>query len=98
MIDSSNETVSRNRSKATHDTPRTLQHLSARDQEINIHPGQDIEHVVVDDEKSSRERVTLAHEMTDAYDPDYYETQSVRAVESVLSPGMGLRRYTTVSS
>jgi len=42
--------------------------------------------VVVDDEKSSRERVALAHEEIESYDASYYETQLVRAVESVLSP------------
>jgi len=58
----------------------------ARDQDLAIHPGQDIEYVVVDDEKSSRERVALAHEETESYDASYYETQLVRAVESVLAP------------
>jgi hypothetical protein len=33
----------------------------AREQDLAIHPGQDIEYVVVDDKKSSRERVALAH-------------------------------------
>jgi len=42
--------------------------------------------VVVDDEKSSRERVALAHEEIESYDASYYETQLVRAVESVPSP------------
>jgi DNA polymerase I len=42
--------------------------------------------VVVDDEKSSRDRVALVHEKIESYDPSYYETQLVRAVESVLSP------------
>jgi DNA polymerase I len=42
--------------------------------------------VVVNDEKSSRDRVALAHEAVETYDPSYYETQLVRAVESVLSP------------
>jgi len=42
--------------------------------------------VVVDDEKASREQVALAHESVENYDADYYETQLVRAVESVLSP------------
>ena len=42
--------------------------------------------MVVDDEKSSRERVALAHEEVESYDASYYETQLVRAVESVLSP------------
>ncbi|MDS0261708.1 type B DNA-directed DNA polymerase [Haloarcula sp. S1CR25-12] len=58
----------------------------ARDQELGVHPGQDIEYVVVDDQKSSRDRVALAHEEIEEYDPEYYETQLVRAVESVLSP------------
>jgi len=58
----------------------------ARDQNLAIHPGQDIEYVVVDDEKSSRDRVALAHEEIESYDASYYKTQLVRAVESVLSP------------
>jgi len=58
----------------------------ARDHDLSVHPGQDIEYVVVDDDKTSRERVTLAHEEIESYDPSYYETQLVRAVESVLSP------------
>jgi DNA polymerase I len=58
----------------------------ARDQDLAVHPGQDIEYVVVDDDKNSRERVALAHEEIETYDASYYETQLVRAVESVLSP------------
>ncbi|TKX72364.1 type B DNA-directed DNA polymerase [Halorubrum sp. GN11_10-6_MGM] len=58
----------------------------ARDQDLAVHPGQDIEYVVVDDEKTSRERVALAHEEIETYDASYYETQLIRAVESVLSP------------
>ena len=42
--------------------------------------------MIVDDEKTSRERVALAHEEIETYDASYYETQLVRAVESVLSP------------
>jgi len=58
----------------------------ARDQDLAVHPGQDIEYVVVDDEKTSRERVALAHEEIESYDASYYEKQLIRAVESVLSP------------
>ncbi len=58
----------------------------ARNQDLDVHPGQDIEYVVVDDEKSSRERVALTHEEVGSYDASYYETQLIRAVESVLSP------------
>ena len=53
---------------------------------LGVHPGQDTEYVVVYDEKTSRERVALAHEEIESYDASYYETQLVRAVESVLSP------------
>jgi len=42
--------------------------------------------VVVADEKNSRERVALSHEEIESYDASYYETQLIRAVESVLSP------------
>jgi len=42
--------------------------------------------VVINDEKSSRERFALTHEEIASYDASYYETQLVRAVESVLSP------------
>ncbi|MDL0138691.1 type B DNA-directed DNA polymerase [Halobacterium salinarum] len=58
----------------------------AREQDLAVHPGQDIEYVVVDDDKSSRDRVALAHEEIETYDASYYETQLVRAVESLLSP------------
>ena len=58
----------------------------ARDHGLAVHPGQDIEYVVVDDETSSRDRVALAHEATGTYDASYYETELLRAVESVLSP------------
>ena len=42
--------------------------------------------MVVADEKNSRERVALSHEEIESYDASYYETQLIRAVESVLSP------------
>ena len=58
----------------------------AREQDLAVHPGQDIEYVVVDDEKASQERVALAHEETDQYDPSYYEMELIRAVESIISP------------
>ena len=40
---------------------------------------------VVDDEKSSWDRVRLTHEEIESCDSSYYETQSA-SVESVLSP------------
>jgi len=50
----------------------------ARDQDLAVHPGQDIEYVVVDDEKTSRERVALSHEEIESYDSSYYETQLIQ--------------------
>lgn len=61
----------------------------AHDQDLAVHPRQDIEYEVVDDEKTSRERVALAHEEIESYDPSYYETEVVRAAESLLSPWGG---------
>ena len=47
-----------------------------RDQDLAVHPGQDIEYMVVDDEKRSRERVALAHEEINSYDPSYLRRSS----------------------
>ncbi|SEG61995.1 DNA polymerase family B [Halobellus limi] len=70
----------------------------AREQDFDVHPGQDLEYVVVDDEKTSRERVAVAHGEVDSYDPSYYETQLIRAVKRVLSPlGWNRRRFSAKS-
>ena len=73
-------------SEYTQNTQNVAALERANEQGLAVHPGEDIEYVVVDDEKSSRDRVELAHEVTGSYDPAYYETQLIRAVESVLSP------------
>ncbi|TKX84526.1 type B DNA-directed DNA polymerase, partial [Halorubrum sp. SS5] len=83
--------VERNRvSKPLEGYSQNTQNVAAlkrvREQDLAVHPGQDIEYVVVDDDKSSRDRVALAHEEIETYDASYYETQLVRAVESVFSP------------
>ena len=85
------ELVERNRvSKPLEGYTQNTQNVAAlkraQEQDLAVHPGQDIEYVVVDDEKQSRERVALAHEEIESYDPSYYEAQLVRAVESLLSP------------
>ncbi len=72
--------------KGTQKTQNMAALERARDQNLTVHPGQDIEYVVVDDEKSSRDLVVLAHEEVEMYNRSYYETQLVRAVESILSP------------
>ncbi|WP_277543493.1 type B DNA-directed DNA polymerase [Haloarcula laminariae] len=78
--------VSKPLERYTQNTQNVAALKRARDQDLAVHPGQDIEYVVVDDEKNSRKRVALAHEDIETYDASYYETQLVRAVESVLSP------------
>jgi len=49
----------------------------AHDQDLAVHPGQDIKYVVINDEKSSRERIALAHEEIETYETSYYEIQLV---------------------
>ncbi|MFC7177816.1 type B DNA-directed DNA polymerase [Halosegnis marinus] len=49
-------------------------------------PGQDVEYVIVDDDTHGPERVRLAFEEIEAYDPAYYATELIRAATSVLSP------------
>jgi DNA polymerase I len=58
----------------------------AATQGLDRHPGQDIEYVVVDDNRRSKERVQLGHEPLGPYDEDFYRELAVRAGESVLSP------------
>lgn len=70
----------------SHNTLNVAALQRVHDQDIDVYPGQNIEYVVVNDEKTSRDRVALSHENNDSYDASYYETQLVRAVESVLSP------------
>ena len=85
------ELVERNRvSKPLEGYTQNTQNVAAlkraREQDLAVHQGQDIEYVVVDDENSSRDRVALVHESIETCDPFYYETQLVRAIESILSP------------
>lgn len=65
----------------------------AADRGLEKHPGENVSYVVVDDEKSSRDRVRLANEDAEGgeYDTEFYRTLMLRAAESVLSP-LGWRR------
>jgi len=58
----------------------------AKDQGLPRHPGQDVEYLVVDDSRRSKERVKLAHESLGEYDAEFYRTLALRAGESVLRP------------
>jgi DNA polymerase I len=55
-------------------------------QGLDVSPGEDVEYVVVDDEKRSAERVRLADETGDRYDRSFYRERLLRAAASVLSP------------
>ncbi|AOW79600.1 DNA-directed DNA polymerase [Halodesulfurarchaeum formicicum] len=57
---------------------------------IDLAPGQDVSYVVVDDSKTTRERVRLQGEPLEDYDADFYRKRAVRAAASVLSP-LGVR-------
>lgn len=65
----------------------------AGDLRMDTHPGQNVSYVVVDDAKSSRERVRLVDEAIreGEYDAEFYTDQTIRAAESILSP-FGWRR------
>jgi DNA polymerase I len=54
--------------------------------EFDVAPGEDIEYVVVDDDKRSAARVQLEFESLDRYDKAFYSDLLIRAAESVLSP------------
>lgn len=58
----------------------------ASDRGFSVAPGEDVEFVVVDDSKSSRERVALAFEEPSTYDTEYYSELLIRAAESIVSP------------
>jgi DNA polymerase I len=85
--------VSKPREEYSHDTKNVVAVERAADLGIEKHPGEDVSYVVVDDSKTSRERVRIAGEVTDSdrYDTEFYRDQLVRAAESVLSP-LGWRR------
>jgi len=63
----------------------------ASDLGLDKHPGQDVQYVVVDDDKDGRARVALLHEEPETYDAAYYRDELIRVAESVLSPA-GFRR------
>jgi len=53
---------------------------------VERRPGQDVRYLVVDDDRTDRDRVRLPWEEIESYDADFYETLLVRAAASVLSP------------
>jgi DNA polymerase I len=63
----------------------------ASDLGLDKHPGQDVEYVVVDDEKDGRARVALLNEGPAGYDAEFYRDRLCGAAESVLAP-TGFRR------
>ena len=83
--------VSKRAEEYTQTTKNVAALERASDLGLEKHPGQDVEYVVVDDEKSGRARVALLHEAPETYDAEFYRDQLCRAAESVLAPA-GFRR------
>lgn len=54
--------------------------------------GEDVEYVVVDDAKTTQDRVQLRSEQPTSYDVGFYREELIRVAESVLSP-MGWREH-----
>jgi len=82
-------------SKRVEEYTQTTKNVAALERASDLglakHPGQDVEYVVVDDEKDGRARVALLHEDPSQYDATFYRDQLCRAAESVLAPA-GFRR------
>ncbi|MFB6294484.1 MAG: DNA polymerase domain-containing protein, partial [Candidatus Nanohaloarchaea archaeon] len=53
---------------------------------VDVAPGQDVEYVVVDDDKDGIGRVALAYEDPDRYDTEFYTDILIRAAESIVAP------------
>ena len=69
-----------------HETRNVAALRRAEDEVGGISPGEDVEYVVVDDEKRSRDRVALDAEDPEAYDAAFYTELTVRAAAGVLGP------------
>ncbi|APE95710.1 type B DNA-directed DNA polymerase [Halodesulfurarchaeum formicicum] len=93
-VDSERLLITNRVSKSLEEYTQSTRNVAALErrqaQDIDAHPGQDVEYVVVDDSKSTRERVRLKSEALDGYDSGFYRDRAIRAAESVLSP-LGVR-------
>jgi DNA polymerase I len=69
-----------------HETRNVAALRRAEDEVGGIAPGEDVEYVVVDDEKSSRDRVELVAEGPSTYDEEFYVELATRAATGVLGP------------
>jgi DNA polymerase I len=78
--------VSKEREAYTQATRNVAALDRAARHDFDVSPGEDVEYVVVDDDKASSARVALAFEEPDRYDADFYADLLVRAAESVVSP------------
>ncbi len=58
----------------------------AKNQSYNIHPGEDVKYVVIDNDEKDEKRVNLYYEEINEYDEEFYKKMLIRAAESILSP------------
>ena len=93
-VDPSELTLTNRVSKPLAEYTQSTRNVAAlersRDRSLPVHPGQDVSYVVVEDGASGRERVRLASEAPERYDPDFYRDRAIRAAASVLAP-LGVR-------
>ncbi|WP_340101843.1 type B DNA-directed DNA polymerase [Salinibaculum salinum] len=89
-VDPSNLLIRKRVSKSVDEYDQRTQTVAAlqraADQELPRHAGQDVEYLVVDDSRRSKERVQLAHESLREYDADFYRELALRAGESIMRP------------
>ncbi|RDI72656.1 type B DNA-directed DNA polymerase [Halopelagius longus] len=81
-----NNRVSKSLDEYTQNTRNVAALKRADGKGLTRRPGQNVSYVVVDDEKSSRDRVVLKSEEPSEYDGPFYRDQLIQAAESILSP------------
>ena len=96
-VDPSELTTKNRVSKRVEEYSQSTRNVAALERAADLgmdkHPGENVSYVVVNDAKTSRERVRLATEdlREGEYDAGFYRDLTMRAAESVLSP-LGWRR------
>ena len=78
--------VSKNLTDYTMETLTVAALQRAKTQGTGVAPGQTVQYIVVNANARGAARIRLPFEDSDRYDTNWYETQAIRAAESILSP------------
>jgi DNA polymerase I len=78
--------VTKTPTEYNHETRKVTSLRRPTDKIGGVAPGEDVEYVVVDDAKSSRDRVELGSENPETYDEAFYTEELTRAAAGVLGP------------